>query len=96
LSAAEIESQLASTRGWQYLTDEIGVQLTFDSFEDAYAFVRKVADLAIRVDHHPAFFWNYTQLTLTLSTHSEGGITDKDIAFAREVDRIEVPRADSP
>jgi 4a-hydroxytetrahydrobiopterin dehydratase len=93
LSPAEIENELSTTQHWQYLSDEIGVQLTFDTFEDAYDFVKRVVELAMKVDHHPDFFWSYTQLTLTLSTHSEGGVTEKDVAFARLVDQIEIPRS---
>ena len=94
LSPAEIERELSTLKHWQYLTDEICSQITFDTFEDAYAFVRQVCDLAIRVNHHPTFFWSYTQLTLTLATHDEGGVTEKDIAFARLVDQIEIPRSE--
>ena len=93
LSPAQIESELVSLDNWQFLTDEICAQLTFDTFEDAYDFVKKVCDLAIRVNHHPTFFWSYHQLTLTLATHDQGGITEKDIAFARLVDQIEIPRS---
>ncbi len=92
LSPSQIEERLATLNHWQYLTDEIAAQLTFDNFDDAYRFVRAVADLAIKVNHHPTFFWSYTQLTLTLATHDEGGITDKDIAFAQLVDQIDIPR----
>lgn len=92
LSPAQIEQELATLNHWQFLTDEIATQLTFDNFEDAYRFVRTVADLAIKVNHHPTFFWSYTQLTLTLTSHDEGGITEKDIAFARLVDQIDIPR----
>ena len=94
LTPAEIEAEISTLKHWQYLTDEIGTQITFDTFEDAYAFVRKVCDLAIEVNHHPTFFWSYHQLTLTLATHDAGGITDRDIAFARLIDRIEIPRAE--
>jgi 4a-hydroxytetrahydrobiopterin dehydratase len=92
LSPAEIDQQVATLNHWQFLTDEIATQLTFDNFDDAYRFVRTVADLAIQVNHHPTFFWSFTQITLTLSTHDEGGITEKDIAFARLVDQIDIPR----
>jgi 4a-hydroxytetrahydrobiopterin dehydratase len=92
LTPAQIEQEVAALDHWQYLTDEIATQLTFDTFDDAYRFVRTVADLAIKVNHHPTFFWSYTQLTLTLATHDEGGITEKDIAFARLVDQIDIPR----
>jgi 4a-hydroxytetrahydrobiopterin dehydratase len=94
LSPAEIEKELSTTKHWQYLTDEIGVQITFDSFEDSYDFVKKVVELAMKVNHHPDFFWSYTQLTITLSTQDEGGVTEKDIAFARLVDQIEIPRSE--
>jgi 4a-hydroxytetrahydrobiopterin dehydratase len=94
LPPAQIEAELAATQHWQYLSDEIGVQITFDNFDDAYEFVQKVVEIAKKVDHHPTFFWSYTQLTLTLSTDDEGGVTEKDIAFARLVDLIDVPRAE--
>ena len=93
LTPAQIKNELASLKEWQYLTDEICSQIVFDTFEDAYAFVRRVADLAIEVNHHPTLLWSYTQLTLSLATHDEGGITEKDIDFARRVDKIDVPRA---
>ncbi|MBW3621842.1 MAG: 4a-hydroxytetrahydrobiopterin dehydratase [Armatimonadetes bacterium] len=92
LSPAQIETEVQTLNHWQYLTDEIATQLTFDTFDDAYRFVRTVAELAIKLNHHPTFFWSYTQLTLTLATHDEGGITEKDIALAKLVDQIDIPR----
>ena len=50
------------------------------------AFVNKVAQAAKAADHHPDIEINYNRVKLTLSTHSEGGLTDKDFALARSID----------
>ncbi len=50
-------------------------------------FANRVADLAERADHHPDILINYREVTLTLSTHSEGGITQKDFNLAEEVEK---------
>jgi 4a-hydroxytetrahydrobiopterin dehydratase len=72
--------------GWSLKDGAIGKQYTWPSFPDAIKFVNRVADLAEEADHHPDILINYRRVTLTLSTHSEGGITQKDFDLA---DRIE-------
>ena len=58
----------------------------FSGFVPAMAFVNHVADLAERMDHHPDILIQYKKVTLTLSTHSEGGLTNLDFDLAKKID----------
>ncbi|MBX6351377.1 MAG: 4a-hydroxytetrahydrobiopterin dehydratase [Clostridia bacterium] len=80
--------RLASLPGWEDGGDEIRKRFTFDSFEDAIAFVGRVAELAKRRNHHPDILIQYRKVTLLLSTHSEGGVTAKDVDFAAAVEEL--------
>jgi 4a-hydroxytetrahydrobiopterin dehydratase len=51
------------------------------------AFVNKVAILAEKADHHPDISINYNKVTLSLSTHSQGGVTDNDFNLAKRIDK---------
>jgi 4a-hydroxytetrahydrobiopterin dehydratase len=61
---------------------------TFKSFMPAIGFVNKIADAAEKAGHHPDITINYSLVTISLSTHSEGGVTDKDFQLAQEIDQI--------
>ena len=89
LSTQEIERQLAGVPGWQRRGDEIVREYTFTDFAAAMRFVNRVAELAESADHHPDILVQYRNVTLTLSTHSAGGLTDRDFALAKAVDALE-------
>ena len=74
--------------GWELVDDGKAIRRTYaqPSFRAALAFVAWVGELAEAAEHHPDVDIRYTNVTLTLSTHSEGGLTDKDIALALRVD----------
>ena len=63
-------------------------QFTFRGFPDAIAFVTRLAFDAEANDHHPDLAVSYKRVTVTWSTHSEGGVTEKDVAGARQADAI--------
>ena len=86
LSDSDIESGLSDLRGWDREGDAIVKGYEFSSFPEAIAFVQRVADQAEAANHHPDITINYRKVRLTLSTHSEGGITQKDIAAAGSFD----------
>ncbi len=74
---------------WRREGDAIVRDWRLDDFAAAIAFVDRVAALAQEADHHPDILlhaWN--QVRLTLSTHSEGGITDADLALAGRTDAL--------
>jgi 4a-hydroxytetrahydrobiopterin dehydratase len=62
-------------------------QYTLPSFMDGIRFVDRVAHLAEMADHHPDILINYKRVTMMLSTHSEGGITQKDFELAKEIEK---------
>jgi 4a-hydroxytetrahydrobiopterin dehydratase len=88
LSRADAESRLKDLKGWSLEGDAIRKQYTFGSFREAISFVVRLAFDAEEADHHPDILINYKRVTLTWSTHSEGGLTDKDFAGAKGADRI--------
>ena len=74
--------------GWAQKGDGIVRQFTLPSFPDAVAFVTRLAFEAEAADHHPDLLVSYKRVTVTWSTHSEGGVTEKDFAGAAQSDRI--------
>jgi len=88
LTAPEIDQQMKSVKGWTRDGDAIRKQFTFADFLQAIAFVNRLAPEAEKADHHPDILINYKRVTLTYSTHSEGGLTDKDFAGAATADRL--------
>ncbi len=88
LSQSEIEQSLGKAQGWTQNGDAISRTFTLPSFTAALTFASAVGHLAERADHHPDILIKYTKVTLTLSTHSAGGLTDKDFALATEINDI--------
>jgi len=86
LTKDQVDSRLQSLSGWQRSGDEISKEFKFADFKQAISFVNRVADAANAADHHPDITINYNRVTTTLSTHSEGGVTDKDMDMASKID----------
>jgi 4a-hydroxytetrahydrobiopterin dehydratase len=90
LSDEEIEQRLAGVEGWQRGDEHTIVrEWKLADFAAAIAFVDSVAALAEAADHHPDILlhgWN--KVRLTLSTHSQGGLTDADFQLARQIDGL--------
>jgi 4a-hydroxytetrahydrobiopterin dehydratase len=80
---------LSSLKGWQEAEgrDAIKKRFTFADFTEAFGFMTRVALAAERMDHHPEWFNVYKTVDVTLSTHDAGGVTEKDIALARIMDK---------
>ncbi len=88
LSKVEIQEKLKKMPHWGLVGKSIQKKYTFKSFVPAIAFVNKIADAAEKAGHHPDITINYSIVGISLSTHSEGGITQKDFDLAREIDLI--------
>lgn len=86
LSKDEIKARLKDLPGWKQKGDELEKKFKFERFSGSMAFVNRVGELAEKADHHPDISIKYNRVKLTLSTHSEGGITEKDFALAAEID----------
>jgi 4a-hydroxytetrahydrobiopterin dehydratase len=72
--------------GWEHVGDTIRKGFRFRGFRGAIAFVNRVADLANEAGHHPDLEVHYDRVIVSLSTHDEGGVTDRDVALARRID----------
>jgi 4a-hydroxytetrahydrobiopterin dehydratase len=78
----EAMQRLKALPGWELDGNAIRRKFTFAGFSDALAFVVRLGFDAEAADHHPDIFINYKRVTLTYSTHSEGGLTEKDFTGA--------------
>jgi 4a-hydroxytetrahydrobiopterin dehydratase len=87
LSLVEAEQRIKSLNGWTLDGDAIRKQFTFNDFVEAIKFVNCIAPKAEAADHHPDILINYKRVTVTYSTHSEGGLTAKDFDGAAMADR---------
>ena len=90
LGDAERESALAALSGWAYDGDRRGIvrAFRFADFSAAFAFMTRVALAAEKADHHPDWSNVWNRVDILLSTHSEGGVTEKDIALAKVIDQL--------
>jgi 4a-hydroxytetrahydrobiopterin dehydratase len=84
----EIADRLATLDGWSRDGDEITATYELPSFPDAIEFVGRVAALAEAANHHPDIDIRYRKVRVALTTHDQGGITDKDFALAAEIDAV--------
>ena len=87
LTSQEIEREMKSLQGWTHEGDLIQKQFTFAGFPQAVAFVTRLVPDAEAADHHPDITINYRRVTLSYSTHDEGGLTLKDFDGAKLAER---------
>ena len=85
LSDIEIHRRLAGLSGWQRHGDAIRRTYTFAGFPEAVAFVQGLVLPAEAMNHHPDVDVRYDRVTVTLSTHDSGGITENDLALAERI-----------
>jgi 4a-hydroxytetrahydrobiopterin dehydratase len=83
LAQEVMEQRLAEFPEWSLVGDSLQRTFSFESFGEAMGFVNRVAELAEQQHHHPDIMVRYNKVTLTLSTHEAGGLTERDFHFAR-------------
>jgi 4a-hydroxytetrahydrobiopterin dehydratase len=88
LTARQTTVSLKTVPLWSKRSGAIRRTFEFKGFMGSIGFVNRVAAKAEKCDHHPDIDIRWNKVTLTLSTHSEGGITEKDFSLARQCDRI--------
>ena len=88
ITGEEARTRLESLSGWTLAGDAITRQFTFAGCPDAGAFIVRLGFAAEAVDHHPDLLVNYKRVTVTYSTHSEGGLTARDFEGANSATRI--------
>ena len=88
LNDAQIEQELRSLPEWKLKGKEITKTFHLKDFVHAMGFVNLVALLAEKANHHPDIDIRWNNVTLTLSTHSAGGLTEKDFSLAKEIEKL--------
>jgi 4a-hydroxytetrahydrobiopterin dehydratase len=88
LSDEQVDAALPELNGWQRAEGTLRRSIKFASFLAGIDAVRRVAEHAEAQDHHPDIDIRWRTVRFALVTHSEGGITDKDVAMAHDIDRI--------
>src|SRR5262250_2040158 len=90
LDAGARKAALAQIPAWKDVPgrDAIARKFEFKDFNQAFAFMARVALLAEKMDHHPEWFNVYNKVEVTLATHDAGGVTERDVALAQAMDRL--------
>ena len=89
LLSAQQRNQLGSTlKNWQVIDDRLKRQCQFKDFSEAFAFMTRVALLAETMQHHPNWSNVYNRVTIELTTHDLGGLSDLDAAMAQAIDAL--------
>lgn len=88
MATQEIEQRLQQFPDWSLTGDALQRTFNFDTFLQAMSFVVRIAELAEDLGHHPDILIRYNKVTLTVSTHDAGGLTEKDFEFARQADVV--------
>jgi 4a-hydroxytetrahydrobiopterin dehydratase len=88
LTTKEINLQLKTVPDWSKRAQTIGRTFKFEGFMMSIDFVRRIAKQTLKINHQPDIDIRFDQVTLTLTTHDEGGITEKDFSLARKCDEV--------
>lgn len=88
LSPSDLESHLAQLNGWTLKDGKLHKELKFASFVEAFGFMSSLALVSESMGHHPEWFNVYNRLTIDLTTHDAGGITENDVNWARKADQF--------
>ena len=91
LDQNEINEQLGKVKGWKFENNQIGKEFELKDFKSALDFVNKIGKEAESMDHHPDIFmhsWN--KVRISVATHNEGGITEKDFKLAGKIEGINI------
>lgn len=88
LTPTEVKAALPAVKEWKKQSAAITRTYQFKDFPGSMAFVNRVAEVAEAANHHPDIDIRWNKVTLTLATHSEGGLTQKDFDLARKIDTL--------
>jgi 4a-hydroxytetrahydrobiopterin dehydratase len=88
LSDEEIEARLAELDGWEREGDSLRRVFDRGDFKGAVDFVNRITPVAEEMNHHPDLWITWSKVTVSLSTHSQGGITESDFELASRIDAV--------
>ena len=89
ISKTELTKKLKRLSGWKLVKGRSAITKTFkfSNFQEAFGWMTSMAIYAEKKDHHPEWFNVYNKVSVTLSTHDAGGVTELDIRLAKEMDK---------
>ena len=90
LTEEELSAELDTLEGWSIEGRELVKSFKFGTYLAGIDFVNHVARMAEEMDHHPDMLIGWRKVTLRVTTHSSGGLTELDVTLAREVERLAV------
>ena len=88
LSQGEIAERLASLPGWTHADGALRREFVFADFPEAFAFMTRVALAAEKLDHHPEWTNVWSRVSVVLTTHDAGGVTELDFRLAEVMHRL--------
>lgn len=88
LSEAEIASRLSHVSKWARKGNAIERSWRFKDFREALMFINQIGELAEAANHHPDIYNSWNRVTLSLTTHDRGGLTDLDFNLAKKIDAL--------
>lgn len=88
LSKQQVAVGLSRLNGWRVVKDNLHRMFEFKDFTQAFGFMKRVALAAEKMDHHPDWSNAYNKVTIDLSTHSAGGLTENDFELASKIQKI--------
>jgi 4a-hydroxytetrahydrobiopterin dehydratase len=88
LSDDEVRQRLGDLDGWERDGDSIKRQFKFEDFQASVDFVNRLTPAAEEMGHHPDLAISWNTVDCTLSTHSEGGLTENDFELAKQIDAL--------
>jgi len=88
LTDAQIQENLAQVDGWTIENGKLHKEFQFDNFITAFGFMTQLALVAESLNHHPEWFNVYNRVTIDLTTHDAGGISELDFQWAKQADAI--------
>jgi len=89
LSKEEIGQNTEKLDGWKYSNNQIEKIYELKDFKSALGFINQIGEEAEKMDHHPdIFLYSYNKVKITLSTHSEGGVTGNDFKLAEIIENL--------
>ncbi len=88
LTEKQVNEALANLEGWSFADDAIHTSLEFEDFKEAFSMMTRIAFEAENAQHHPEWTNVFNELSISLSTHDAGGVTQKDIDMAKTIEGI--------
>ena len=88
LSDEQIKTELTGLSGWSVVNGKLHKDFVFDDFVEAFGFMTRAAIHIEKMNHHPEWFNVYNKLSVDLTTHDAGGITQNDIVLARTLNSL--------